>query len=931
MADAAKTKAQQENVRLMEEQGRQELLAGNTTRALAWLNEAYKSGDTSPELRFMLGTAMRRVESVVRELDCRVPDGNDTPGIAFSPDGTLGLAACGSAVGIARVSDWTIVRTIETRTQGAVWSHDGRHIANKDGGVLSVWDVATGARVFTTKAHGGAIRSVMFTPDDRLVITTGDDRMARMWDAATGAAVRAIEVGTAQMNVVRGQLTPDGKTLVTVTGDGAVKEWEVATGAAIRGFQLGVQSFGKGSLSPDGARLATCHVDGTVRISDLASGRVVSTFAAHATAALECQFSPNGRWLVTTGADGAARVWDIEHGQLVSSLDQLGVFSRAVVSPDGERVATLGSDGIVRMWHAATGSLLGSFDDPSGMSGGLLFSPDGHVLVVPRENSSILVIRDLDAGMQPVAIPPGTIAISGSLLHASGDRLAVRAQDGEVTIIDTATSAPVSHEPLREPIAWSMDGRRLAGVAKDGVVVLDGRDGHAIARIAVRSPDAVALDEHGRRLLVAMAHSQIWDVEHARVELDLGGRSDGGSLSPDGAVALSWRDRRHVEVWNVDQRQIQSRIALDDDVMGAVGYAADRRHVLLAVADARTMVFPIPNAGRIGGYDLATGARGYELPRAFLTFLAPDRRRVVAAGIGRDLEIRETSDGSLVSRIASGSEPTIAGTLVRDGTLLLALTLRHIDVRSAVDGRLLARMNAELQAEVTQDSYHVGGAFDLADAGRAAVSLGAHPWIWHLPSEQRPPDVVDKIVRQRVLWRVFDGGLVAVEATLHGRVLRHGHPVPGATVTVEHIGSLSWPHVLSAADGRYAFDHMPLGRIEVSAMAPDGSAHGLSRVALDRDDVIADIELDQEATISGVVVDESGAPVPGVLVTAKGTFLDGKSDAAGRFTIHALRPGKFDVAVAESDAHVGVARVTVELKSKTDAVTGVQLVVRSLR
>ncbi len=55
---------------LLAEQGRQELLAGNTTRALAWLNEAYKGGDTSAELRTMLAIALRQVEAIERTFEC---------------------------------------------------------------------------------------------------------------------------------------------------------------------------------------------------------------------------------------------------------------------------------------------------------------------------------------------------------------------------------------------------------------------------------------------------------------------------------------------------------------------------------------------------------------------------------------------------------------------------------------------------------------------------------------------------------------------------------------------------------------------------------------------------------------------------------------------------------------------------------------------
>ena len=930
-AESSKKQALRENTRLMEEQGRQELLAGNTTRALAWLNEAYKAGDTSPELRFMLGTAMRRVESVVHTFDCKVASKNDTPSIAFSPDGTRAMAACEGGIGIARTSDWSVVTKIATTSHGAVWSHDSRRIASKRGDTISVWDATTGAQVFETKAHARFVRSVMFTPDDRVLVTTGDDAKVRIWDVATGRVLRTLDAGSGKMNVVRGRLTPDGRTLVTVTSDGAIKQWDVATGAPGRIYTLPAQPIGAGSLSPDGTKLATCHVDGIARISDLASGRVVASFAAHAYAGFECLFTPDGRRLVTTGADGAARVWDVASGRMIASLDHGGIFASAAVSPDGLRIATIASDGVLRVWDAATGSLLATLDDPAGFGEVVAFGNDGHTLVTVRDRSTIVVLQDLDAGLVPVGIPPGTSAIA---TNPTAGQFAVRRADGTLAILDTATLAPLTRETLREPIAWSQDGRRVAGAVQGGVVVLDAHDGRVLDRIATGTFDALSFDDDGHRLLIASESSQIWDVDHDRQELALGERSDGDSLSPGGDIVVAWHDRRHVDIWNVDRRSIQARLTTDDDILGTVGFVADSQHVLIGVSDPTTNFLPIPFAGRVTGYELATGTRSFVLPHAILTFLTPDRRRTVSTGVSHDIEIHEATDGHLVSRMVLGSG-LFAATLVMEGSLVLSFGPRYFEVRSPVDGRLLGRTSANPAMEFTQDTFQAGTNGDFVDNGRTSVALGEHPIIWRLPYERRTSDEVDKIVRQRVRWRVVDGRLVAVEATLHGRVTRHGRPVAGAEVSLEHIGVAAWPHVMTDAAGAYSFDRLPLGNCSVLAMAPDRSAHGQTRVTIDGSDVIGDIDLDAEASIGGHVVDDHGAAVAGAPVTAIGTHHETTTDAAGNFTLRAFLPGHFEVAVVEDSAgkptgfvHVGPASVSVDLKSKTDAVTDVKLVVR---
>jgi len=48
------------------------------------------------------------------------------------------------------------------------------------------WDVATRRPLGAPLSHHGAITSVAFRPDGKVVVTGGDDDTARLWEAATG-------------------------------------------------------------------------------------------------------------------------------------------------------------------------------------------------------------------------------------------------------------------------------------------------------------------------------------------------------------------------------------------------------------------------------------------------------------------------------------------------------------------------------------------------------------------------------------------------------------------------------------------------------------------------------------------------------------------------------------------------------------------------
>src|SRR5207302_9321534 len=52
------------NAALLEDQGRQELLAGHPSRALAYLSAAYSAGADGPSMRYLLHVVMRNLEAL---------------------------------------------------------------------------------------------------------------------------------------------------------------------------------------------------------------------------------------------------------------------------------------------------------------------------------------------------------------------------------------------------------------------------------------------------------------------------------------------------------------------------------------------------------------------------------------------------------------------------------------------------------------------------------------------------------------------------------------------------------------------------------------------------------------------------------------------------------------------------------------------------
>ncbi|XP_023242711.1 apoptotic protease-activating factor 1-like isoform X2 [Centruroides sculpturatus] len=191
--------------------------------------------------------------------------------------------------------------------------------------------------LLSTKPHIGTVNCAVFSPDDQVIASVGEDKIIRIWDCLSGKPLVNYLGHTDNINCC--VFSSTGKYLLTASSDMTLKLWTVS-------------SFDKNSER---------RLSYTWLMQSEERDQSNRTYKGHENAVLCCSFSSDDSKIVSGGDDYVALVWDFESGKILHSLKGHTNSINHCCFSYNKYIATASSDHSVKLWNASSGECIKTF------------------------------------------------------------------------------------------------------------------------------------------------------------------------------------------------------------------------------------------------------------------------------------------------------------------------------------------------------------------------------------------------------------------------------------------------------------------------------------------------------------------------------------------------------------------------------------------
>jgi eukaryotic-like serine/threonine-protein kinase len=326
------------------------------------------------------------------------PSGRLRPTASFSSDGRFLLLAWGSKSAELRdAATGTLLREFKHAdvVYHAAFSSNGQWVVtSSEDRTARVWETASGKPASPALPHSSAVTLAHFNSDASKLLTLREHRFVQLWDWRNGQRIQQELQRRATVN--HASFSPDDNRVLTVAGSGMAHLYDVTSTLLVNQF-IHPGRLLDAAFSPDGYYAAIACDDGNVWLWDVNDSQRRPMLLPSGNLIEEVAFSGNGRFLAVGSRGGHARVWEVfppergvkrlpGHDVQYVEFDSSG--GRALLVNTGTRSGLNVYDGVTAKL-ISTAKFSGREITQAG------FSPDGeHIIAFGRTTEPLIIHSD---------------------------------------------------------------------------------------------------------------------------------------------------------------------------------------------------------------------------------------------------------------------------------------------------------------------------------------------------------------------------------------------------------------------------------------------------------------------------------------------------------------------------------------------------------
>ncbi|GFO02455.1 pre-mRNA-processing factor 19-like [Plakobranchus ocellatus] len=241
------------------------------------------------------------------------------------------------------------------------------------------------------KGHTKKVTSVIYHPEEELVISASPDNTIRVWGITTASCGQIIRAHDAPVTGI--SLHATGDYLLSCATDMHWAFSDIRTGRVLTKVMEKTGQMAPAltcaQFHPDGLIFGTGTDDSIIKIWDLKERTNVANFQGHQGPITSISFSENGYYLATSAEDSVVKLWDLRKLKNFKTLqlDDSYEVKGLCFDQSGTYLAVAGSD--VRVYLCKQWSELAVFNDHTAAATGVCFGQNSSFLASVSMDRSV--------------------------------------------------------------------------------------------------------------------------------------------------------------------------------------------------------------------------------------------------------------------------------------------------------------------------------------------------------------------------------------------------------------------------------------------------------------------------------------------------------------------------------------------------------------